>query len=75
VATVEDPVDPAIERILVESFPEMRQALAPDGLAVEAFEDFGPVQYFRDRFIAGWDAVRAAISEARQGAQAQGAQR
>jgi transaldolase len=75
VATVEDPVDPTIERILVESFPEMRQALVPDGLAVEAFEDFGPVQYFRDRFIAGWDAVRAAISEARQGAQPQGAQR
>ena len=49
---------------------EMRQALDPHGLAVEDFEDFGPVQYFRDRFIAGWDVVRAAIAEVRQGATA-----
>jgi hypothetical protein len=65
VVTIEDPIDPHIERILFDSFSEMRQALDPDGLAVEDFEDFGPVRYFRDRFIAGWDLVRASIAESR----------
>jgi hypothetical protein len=43
----------------------MRQALDPNGLASEGFEDFGPVQHFRDLFIAGWNSVLATIREAR----------
>ena len=34
-------------------------------LTVEEYEDFGPVQHFRDNFIAGWNAVLAAIADAR----------
>ena len=56
-ATVEDPVDPAIVERLTALFPEMRQALDPNGLALEAFEEFGPVQHFRDLFVAGWHSV------------------
>ena len=65
VATIEDPVDPAIERLLTESFPAVRQALDPNGLSLEEFEAFGPVQHFRDAFIAGWDAVLEMIATAR----------
>jgi transaldolase len=63
-----DPVDPAVVRALEEAFPEVREALRVDGLAPEAFESFGPVQFFRDNFIAGWQQVRAAVAEARRGA-------
>ena len=65
--TVTDSVDPAITRALLDAFPEMRQALALAGLAPEEFESFGPVQHFRDAFIAGWAAVRAMIAEERTG--------
>lgn len=65
VTTLDDPVDPAIERLLVDNFPDVRQALDPEALSVEDFEGFGPVQYFRDVFIAGWDAVREMIAAER----------
>ena len=66
-ATVEDPIDPAVMQSLLAAFPEMRQALDPDGLALADFEGFGPVQHFRDLFIAGWHSVLDMIRAARQG--------
>jgi transaldolase len=64
-ASYADPVDPVVVRALEEAFPEVRAALRVDGLAPEEFEGFGPVQFFRDNFIAGWRKVRTAIAEAR----------
>ncbi len=75
VATVDDPVDQAIERTLVDKFPEMRQALAPEGLALDEFEAFGPVQHFRDAFIDGWDSVLEVIRDTRTHATATGLSR
>lgn len=66
ISTIGDPVAGEIERTLVEAFPEMRAALDPTGLAVDAFESFGPVQHFRDAFIAGWNAVLAMVAEERR---------
>jgi transaldolase len=63
--SVTDPADPDVVRVLSEAFPEMRQALEPDGLALEDFEQFGPVLHFRDAFIDGWNGVRAMIAEQR----------
>ena len=60
------PMDPSIVRRLEAAFPEVRQALSVDGLGAEAFEAFGPVQFFRNSFIAGWQNVMAAIAEARR---------
>jgi transaldolase len=65
VATIEERIDPAVEARLTDAFPEMRQALDPAGLTLEEFEGFGPVQHFRDNFIAGWLAVREMISAER----------
>ena len=46
-------------------------ALDPAGLAVEGFADFPPVQFFRQSFVNGWQAVREAIADAqREGAAA-----
>jgi transaldolase len=66
-STISEPVDPAVERQLVEAFPDVRAALDPDALALDAFEGFGPVQHFRDAFIAGWKSVLAMISTERAG--------
>lgn len=66
-ATIEDPVEPALVERLTAAFPEVGQALDPEGLALEEFEGFGPVQHFRDNFIAGWDAVRGMIAAERAG--------
>lgn len=62
---IDDPIDPAVVARLERTFPEVRRALALDGLTVDEFESFGPVQHFRNNFIAGWTAVRAAIAEER----------
>ena len=73
VATIDAALDPTVERILRETFAEVRIALDPDGLDPDGFADFGPVRHFRDVFVAGWDALLAAIRSER--AQPAGARR
>jgi transaldolase len=60
--TVGDPPPSQIAARLTETFDDFRRALDVDGLDLDEFEDFGPVQHFRDSFIAGWTAVREAIA-------------
>jgi transaldolase len=52
-------------RELAALVPDFRKAWEADGLAVEEFEEFGPVEYFRDMFVAGWDKLVRAVNEAR----------
>jgi transaldolase len=59
--TVDDPPPADVIEPLTAMFDDFRRALAIDGLEVEEFEGFGPVQHFRDAFIAGWTAVRDAV--------------
>ncbi len=66
VATITDPVTPDLEQLLVATFPAVRAALRIDGLGVGEFADFGPVQHFRDAFVAGWNAVLGMIAEQRR---------
>jgi transaldolase len=60
-AGIAEPIDPAAIERLTASFDDVRRALLLDGLTVEEFEDFGPVQHFRNVFIAGWRQVVEAI--------------
>ncbi len=64
-ATIDAPVDPAVERTLREAFADVRTALDPDGLGEDDFAGFGPVRYFRDIFVAGWDTLLEAVRAAR----------
>jgi hypothetical protein len=57
----DEPIDAAVLERLTAVFPDVARALAPDGLAVDEFEAFGPVQHFRDSFLSGWHAVRDAF--------------
>jgi transaldolase len=63
--TVDDPPPADILELLTATFDDFRRALDTDGLEVEEFEGFGPVQHFRDAFIAGWTAVRDEVGAQR----------
>ena len=62
---IEAPLDSAAIARLGATFEDVRRAFAPDGLSLEEYEDFGPVQHFRNVFISGWTAVHDAIVEER----------
>lgn len=64
VTTIDDPVPGHVMASLMD-FDEFRVGMQSDGLTVDEFERFGPVQHFRDNFIAGWTVLRTAIAEAR----------
>ena len=65
--TIADDVPEAALRALTTSFETMDRAMREDGLALEEFEAFGPVQHFRDNFIAGWNVLEDAVRSARAG--------
>ena len=59
--------DPSAEAIaeLREKFPDFRKAYDEDGLTVEEFADFGPVQFFRNTFLNGWYLLLAEVAARR----------
>ncbi len=63
---IDEPIDPAAIARLSETFDDVRRAFELDGLRLEEFEEFGPVQHFRDNFIAGWHGVLEAIARERE---------
>jgi transaldolase len=65
--TIHDETDPAVCTALAAAFDDFRRALDVDALSVNEFEGFGPVQHFRNNFIAGWRAVLAEIRAERAG--------
>lgn len=40
--------------MLLTKVPEFRQAYMNDGLKIDDYEHFGPVEYFRDIFVSSW---------------------
>jgi hypothetical protein len=61
--TIDRPADEDIAGRLLETFPDVRKGWELGRLALEEFEEFGPVQHFRDNFISGWTAVQAEVRE------------
>jgi len=51
---------------LLEKLPDFKKAYLEDGLKVEEFEDFGPVNLFRTQFINGWEYLCKVIKEHRE---------
>ena len=62
---IDEPLDPAALARLDATFDDFRRAMRLDGLTLEEFEAFGPVQHFRDAFIGGWTKVHEAIATER----------
>jgi transaldolase len=63
--TIDSPMDPDVERVLLASFPDVAAAWELGRLTPEEFEHFGPVQHFRDAFLDGWHAVLGVIADRR----------
>lgn len=66
--TIRDETPPELVSALSERFADFRAALDIDALDVPDFEGFGPVQHFRNNFLAGWGAVLEAIEAERSAA-------
>jgi transaldolase len=59
---IDEPLDAAALRRLDATFSDFRKAMRPDGLALDEFESYGPVQQFRNNFISGWTQVQEAVA-------------
>jgi hypothetical protein len=42
---------------LLEKVPGFRQAYLKSGLSVHEYEEYGPVEYFRNMFVSAWKNV------------------
>lgn len=62
---IDTPVPEYVIRECMEKIPDFRKAYMEDGLKVDEFMDYGPVELFRSQFIRGWDEMLAAIRERR----------
>ncbi len=62
-------IDAAAPQAIVEELsaklPDFRKAYADDGLTIEEFGEFAPLQFFRNMFVKGWDALADAVREQR----------
>jgi transaldolase len=50
---------------LAEKLPDFKRGYLDDGLSVDEFEGFGPVQLFRNSFTKSWKRVLGLIKERR----------
>ena len=60
-----NPVPQKVIDELMEKLPDFRRGYLEDGLEVEEFEDFGPVNLFRSTFIKSWSQVLDLVQEQR----------
>jgi transaldolase len=63
--TIDAPPDASIAERLCATFPDVWLGWELGRLAPEEFETFGPVQHFRDNFLAGWHMVVAEVATRR----------
>lgn len=51
---------------LINKFSDFKRAYLEDGLDVDEFKNFGPVNLFRSSFIRGWEFILTKIKEQRE---------
>ena len=51
---------------LINKIPDFKRGYFEDGLTVDEYTDYGPVELFRNTFIKGWEFLLAKIKERRQ---------
>lgn len=50
----------------MEKLPDFKKGYFDDGLSVEEFEDFGPVQLFKSAFTTSWGKILEVIKTRRK---------
>jgi len=58
-----NPVPQKVIDELIEKLPDFKRGYLEDGLEVEQFEEFGPVNLFRSIFITSWNRVLVLVRE------------
>jgi transaldolase len=61
-----NPVPQKVIDELMEKLPDFKRGYLEDGLQVEEYENFGPVELFRSMFINSWKRVQEIIRERRR---------
>ncbi len=61
-----NPVPHKVIDELMEKLPDFKRGYLEDGLSIDEFEDFGPVQLFKSAFTKSWRQVLGIIKEQRQ---------
>jgi transaldolase len=61
-----NPVPQKVIDELMEKLPDFRRGYLDDGLEIEEFEGFGPVQLFRSSFIKSWKHILEIIKDRRE---------
>jgi transaldolase len=59
-----EPVDPAIVTELATHYPDFRRAYEPDGLSIDAFDDFPPTARTLRAFIASYHELLHQVTDA-----------
>jgi len=60
-----NPVSELYLDALLTKVPDFRRAYFENGLSVEEYEHFGPVEFFRDMFISAWENALGTIAKRR----------
>jgi transaldolase len=60
-----NPVQGHVLDELLAKVPAFKQAYMEDGLKVEEYEEYGPVEYFRSMFISAWENTLKLIKKRR----------
>jgi len=61
-----NPVPDKVIDELMEKLPDFKKGYLEDGLCIEEFEDFGPVQLFKSIFTKSWGRVLEIINDRRK---------
>jgi len=61
-----NPVPDKVIDELMEKLPDFKKGYLEDGLSIEEFEDFGPVQLFKKAFTNSWGRVLEIIKDRRE---------
>ena len=59
------PVPEKVIDELLEKLPDFKRGYLEDGLSVDEFAEFGPVQLFRSVFLKSWHSVLDMVKERR----------
>ena len=60
-----NPVQDHVLDELLAKVPAFKQAYMEDGLTVDEYEEYGPVEYFRDMFVSAWKNTLDLIKQRR----------
>jgi transaldolase len=60
-----NPVPPQVIEELLDKLPDFRRGYLEDGLSVEEYGNFGPVELFRSHFVRSWERVLSFAAERR----------